>query len=116
MKKLFILILLLLTSTTLFARITKENVVGNWELVSKDHYLMMVFNRKGYVKITEGDSKHKPKLLPLGMWAATDGVLKITIYGKTKFIYSHIKFEGKTITVRNSRGKTERFRFTPPTE
>jgi hypothetical protein len=116
MKKLSILILLLLIPTLLYARLTKEQVVGSWKLISKDHYLTMVLNRKGFVRITEGDKKHKPKLLPLGIWATIDNELKITIDGKTKFLYKHVRFKGKTITVRNRHGKIEHFRYTPPTD
>lgn len=116
MKKALILTLLLLLPTLALARITKEEVVGNWKLISKTHYLTLAFNRKGFVRITMGDKKHKPKLLPLGIWSTVDDQLKITIYGKTKFLYKHVRFKGKTITVRNRHGKIEHFRYTPPTE
>lgn len=116
MKKPLILLLLLLTPTLVFARITKEEVVGTWKLTSKHHYLTMVFNRKGFVKITEGKNKDKPQTLPLGIWSTVNDELKITIYGKTKFIYKHVRFKGKTISVRNRHGKIEHFSYTPPTE
>lgn len=116
MKKPLIFILLLLTPTLLFARITKEEVVGNWKLISKNRYLTMSLNRKGFVKITTGDKKHKPQVLPLGIWSTLDDELKITIYGKTKFRYTHVTFHGKTISARNKDGKIVHFRYTPPTE
>lgn len=116
MKRLTIVIILLLASSLLFARITKEQVVGQWKLISKKHYLVMVFNRKGFVRITEGDSKHKPQLLPLGIWSTLDDSLKITIAGKIKFQYRSVKFHGRKITVRNRHGKHEHFRYTPPAE
>jgi hypothetical protein len=114
MKTIILLTTLLLTPTLLFARLTKDEVVGNWTLMSKHHYLTMTLNRKGFVKITTGNKKHKPRTLPLGIWSAVDDELKITIYGKIKFLYKHVRFKGKTITVRNRHGKIQRFKYTPP--
>ena len=116
MKKLVILILLLLTPTLLFARITKKEVVGNWQLINKHRYLSMTFNRKGFVKITTGDKKHQPRILPLGIWSTIDDNLKITINGKIKFHYRHVRFKGRIISVRNRHGRIERFRYSPSTE
>lgn len=114
MKKSVILLVLLMTPTLLYARINKNQVVGKWTLTSKQHYLILDFNRKGFVNITEGDKKHKPQKLPLGIWSTVDDSLKITIYGKVKFHYTHIRFKGKTISVHNRHGKIERFHYIPP--
>lgn len=117
MKKTLIFLLLLLSPALVLAhQLTKNDIVGNWALISKDRYLTLAINRKGFVAITagkKGKKKDKPQALPLGIWSLTDGVLKITINGKTKFIYRHIRIKGKKITARNWHGKIVHFRYSP---
>jgi len=114
MKKTIIIALLLLAPTLVYARLTKNQVVGTWTLVSKHHHLTIELNRKGFANITEGDKKHNPEKLPLGIWSVLGNELKITIYGKTKFLFKHVRFRGNTITVRNRHGRIQRFHYTPP--
>lgn len=114
MKKLIILFLLLLAPTWALARLTKNQIVGTWTLVSKHQYLTIELNRKGFANITQADKKHKPEKLPLGIWSTIDNELKITIYGKTRFLFRHVHFKGNTITVRNRHGRVLHFRYTPP--
>lgn len=114
MKKTTTIALLLLTPALVFARLTKDQVVGTWTLVSKHQYLTIELNRKGFANITKGDKKHKPEKLPLGIWSTIDNELKITIYGKTRFLFRHVHFRGKTISVRNRHGRVLHFQYTPP--
>lgn len=117
MKKTLILLFLLLSPALVSAhQLTKNDIVGIWKLNSKYRYLSLAINRKGFVAITEGKKgkkQTKPQALPLGIWSLTDGVLKITINGKTKFIYRHIKIKGNKITARNRHGKIVHFSHSP---